>query len=202
MLKRKSKDQNGPQEITIRYAAGRMIFEVGGQEFFLTEGTANFLFGRNVQIEFERTHSQDETFGGLRSLSNFVRVRRLMTKGLRLPEIAVVLGVPEAQVRAFYATERAKPHVESWGPNEIEIEREKQSIAEMDFVREASREPTPLEQRDGKVEPGERFIDLRDIRNLRLQGKSDEGIALALGLDKKEFGKFLELNRRYLDLLQ
>lgn len=191
-----------PKEITIHYEPGKMIFETDGEAFYMSEETAGSIFGRSVGIEFERTRDQDETFGGLRSLENYVRIRRLMTKGLRLPEIAVVLGVQEARVRQFYATERAKPHVESWGPNELEIERAKQAKEEMDFVKEADREPTLAEQKGGKIELEEKFVDLLQVRNLRRQGKSDEGIAAWLNLDKKEFGKFLDLNRRYLDLLQ
>ncbi|MGB7296812.1 MAG: hypothetical protein WBC70_14600 [Candidatus Aminicenantales bacterium] len=189
-----------PKEVKIYYEKGKMIFSIGDREYFLTEETAGKIFGRSVGLEFERTRDQDDTFGGLRTLENYVRIRRLLTKGLGMDKVAKALGVPEAQVRQFYSAEVARPHLETWDANMIENERGRQAAEEMDFCREIPR-PQALNEQEAP-EPGERFVDLRDIRNLRLQGKSDERIAGALGLDKKEFGKFLDLNRRYLDLLQ
>lgn len=200
MLKRKLKDQEGPQEITIRYEKGRMIFEVGDREFFLTEAAAGSIFGRSVGIEFERLHGQDTDASELRSLSNFVKVQRLLRKGLNMDQVAKIFGATQEKLRQFYSKEVARPRVESWNINELENERKRQADAEMDFCREVPR-PQALNEQEAP-EPGEQFIDLRDIRNLRLQGKSDDRIAEHLGLDKKEFSKFLGLNYRYLDLLQ
>lgn len=199
MLKRKSKGQEEPQEITVRYAAGRMIFEVGDREFFLTESAAGSIFGRSVGVELERIRGQGDDASELRSLQNFVKVQRLMRKGLDLPKIAVVLGVPEVQVRQFYSKEVSRPHVESWGPNELEIERKRQAAEEMDFCREAPRERTLSDQEPPT--PGERFVDLLQIRNLRRQGMNDDRMAEHLKLDKGEFSRFMEKNKKYLDLL-
>jgi len=197
--KKKEKfEMEGPKEIKVSYAAGRMIFEVGGQEFYLTEETAGKIFGRSVELE--RIRGQGDDASELRTLENYVRVQRLLRKGLGMDKVAKALGVPEDRVRAFYGKERAKPHVESWGPNELEIERQRQSDLEMDFVKEIPR-PQALSDQELPA-PGEKFVDLLQLRNLQRQGKSDERIADDLHLDKKEFSKFMDLNRRYLDLLQ
>ena len=200
MLKRKSKDQAEAQEITVRHEKGKMIFAIGGQEFYMTEAVAGSIFGRSVGIQFERLRGQGDDVGELRTLENYVRVQRLLRKGLGMDKVAKALGVPEDRVRAFYGKERAKPHVESWGPNELEIERQRQSDLEMDFVKEIPR-PQALSDQELPA-PGEKFVDLLQLRNLQRQGKSDERIADDLHLDKKEFSKFMDLNRRYLDLLQ
>ena len=203
MLRRKSNGQKEPQEIRIRYEANRMVFAIGGQEFFLSKEACARIFDKGVAFEFERASAKGETLE--KSLSTYVRIGRLLRKGLGLPEVALVLGVPEPQVRQFYSAEIARPRVEkNWDSNMIEIERERQagSATEMDFVKERDREMTQAEQRDGAKILGEQFIDLRTVKNLRSQGMSDDKMAEHLGLDKKEFGKFLEQNRRYLELLQ
>ena len=199
MKKEKPKDRAEAQAIEVSYQPGKMTFRIGDREFFLLEETAGKLFGRPVQIQFEGLSGQDDTFGGLRTLENYVKIQRLLRKGLGVDMVAKVFNVTQEKLRAFYGAERAKPHVESWGPNELEIERQRQSDLEMDFVKEAPR-PQALSEQELPA-PGEKFVDLLQLRNLQRQGKSDEGIAGALGLDKKEFGKFLEKNQQYLNLL-
>ena len=199
MKREKSEDQAAAQAIEVYYQPGKMIFRIGDREFFLLEETAGKLFGRPVQIQFEGLSGQDDTFGGLRTLENYVKIQRLLRKGLGVDMVAKVFNVTQEKLRAFYGAERAKPHVESWGPNELEIERQRQSDLEMDFVKEAPR-PQALSEQELPA-PGEKFVDLLQVRNLRRQGMNDDRMAEHLGLDKKEFGKFLDLNRRYLDLL-
>jgi len=200
MKKEKPKDRAEAQAIEVYYRPGEMVFRIGDREFFLTEETAGRMFGRPVQIQFEQLSGQDDTFGGLRTLPLYVRIQRLLAKGLGWPEIARVLNVGQEQARRFYAVERGRPRVESWNVNELENERKRQADLEMDFCKEARRDRALNETE--APEAGERFIDLLEIRNLRRQGKSDERIADELHLDKKEFSKFMDLNRRYLDLLQ
>ena len=200
MKKEKPKDRTEAQAIEVYYQPGKMTFRIGDREFFLLEETAGKLFGRPVQIQFEGLSGQDDTFGGLRTLENYVKIQRLLRKGLGVDMVAKVFNVSQEKLRAFYGAERAKPHVESWGPNELEIERQRQSDLEMDFVKEAPR-PQALSEQELPA-PGEKFVDLLQLRNLQRQGKSDERIADELHLDKKEFSKFMDLNRRYLDLLQ
>lgn len=197
--KREKIKMENPQEIKIRYEPGKMIFEIGDQKFYLTEETAGSIFGRSVGLEFERLHGQDDDFGGLRSLQTYVRVRRLLAKGLGMPEIARVLNCTQERVRQFYASERGRPQVESYNVNSLEIEREKQGREEMDYVREAPR-PRALNEQE-IPEPGEKFIDLQQIKNLQRQGMKNEKIADFLGVDRKEFDSFLEKNQRYLNLL-
>jgi len=197
---KKSKGQTVAQEIRISYAEGRMIFQVGDQEFFLSESTAGSIFGRPVQIQFEGLSGQDDTFGGLRTLPLYVRIQRLLAKGLGWPEIARVLNVGQEQARRFYAVERGRPRVESWNVNELENERKRQADLEMDFCKEARRDRALNETE--APEAGERFIDLLEIRNLRRQGKSDDRIADDLHLDRGEFRRFLDLNRPYLELVK
>lgn len=199
MKKEKSKDQAAAEEIRLRFEPGKMVFAIGNQEFYLTEETAGSIFGRPLGIEFERLSGKDDDFGGLRSLPNFVRVARLLSKGLGLPQIARVLGVPEERLRRFYSNETSRPRVESWNPNEIATERQRQAELEMDFIHEAPRVQELGSQ--APPTPNEIFVNLLEVRNLRREGLSDQGIAGRLHLDPGEFFRFIELNRRYLDLI-
>ena len=199
MKKEKSKGQQEAQAIQVHYEKGRMIFAVGGQEFFLSEESAGRIFGRPVGLEFERLAGADDNFGGLRSLENYVLIRRLLSKGLTLDLIAGVLNRSQEQVRAFYAAERARPHEGRYDINAVENERAAQAKEEMDFCMEARRPRAMNETEDPPV--GEKFVDLLQVRSLQKQDMRSEKIASYLGLDEKEFSRFLEKNAKYLALI-
>lgn len=200
-MKKEFKEKGQPreaQEIELFYQPGKMTFRVGGQEFYLLEEVAMKLFGRPVQIEFEKLAGRDESFGELKSLENFVRIQRLLAKGLGLDLIAKVLGRPQELIRSFFNAETNYPS-QSYDANSLELERQGQAAEEMDFIHEAQR---PAEMADLTPSlPKLKFVNLLDVLNLRRQGLSDQGVGLRLGLDPAEFFRFLELNRRYLDLL-
>lgn len=180
-----------PKKIELRFEPECLIFSVGGEEFFLSRADALLLFGQDIANEFETA-----AFGGLRTLSNFVKIQRLMKKGLNYSQIGKVLNHPESKIKEFYGHEMSRPRVERFNINAIENERQKQAAMEVDFVREAPRPRSMNEQEDPK--PGEKFVDLLRVKNLMGEHIKTERIADHLGLDRKEFEKFMEKNQRYL----
>ncbi len=195
----KREKPKGQQEVVISYQKGRMVFEVGDREFYLTEEAAGKLFGRSVGIEFERLSGKDEDFGGIKSLGNFIKIARLMRKGLPYFSIAKAMNYSEQQVKEFYNFEVRRPRVEGFNVQSIENERQRQAADEMDFCREAQR-PRALNETADPT-PGEKFVDLLRVKTLQRQGKKNGEIADYLSLDRTAFDRFLEKNRQYLDLI-
>jgi len=187
------KEKKSQAQIKIRYEPDRMIFEVEGKEFFLNKETASFLFGRNVEIQFEALQGKDEDLGELATLENYVTVIRLMKKGLNLDHAALFLGYPQEKVRNFIGiVQRRKGY---YDPNDFKKEMDRQANAE-DYVKRKS----TGRERPGE-EPGRAFIDLLILRNDLRKGLKNKQIAELFEVDEKDFDKFMEKNQKYLDLL-
>ena len=184
-----------PQEVKVGFEPERLTFSVGGKEFFLSRKDAVLLFGEEIKREFEAAG-----FANLRTLQNLVTISRLLKKGLGYSQISQAMGYPTEQITKFFSHEMSRPRVETFDPNCFESERLRQAEG-MDFVREADREPTLAEQKDGEIEFGQIFIDLAQVRSLQKQGKKDKEIASFLGVDRKEFENWMKKNQQYLNLL-
>ena len=192
--KEKSKMES-PQEVKVGFEPERLIFSVGGKEFFLSRGDAVLLFGEEIKREFEAAG-----FANLRTLQNLVTISRLLKKGLGYSQISQAMGYPTEQITKFFSHENSRPRVETFDPNCFESERQRQAEG-MDFCREADREPTLAEQKDGKIEFGQIFIDLAQVRSLQKQGKKDKEIASFFGVDREGFENWMKKNQQYLNLL-
>jgi len=92
--KKKINGSPGPQPINYRFTSDEMIFKVGDGEFCLNRGTASFLFGRNVEIEFEKANNQDDDFSEFEKLENLVLFRFYSRRQLLVKEIAKELNFP------------------------------------------------------------------------------------------------------------
>ena len=193
MKKEEKPKTSKAQEIKIRYEPDRMIFEIEGKEFYLNRGTASFLFGRNVEIQFEDLQGEGEDLGELATLENYVTVIRLMKKGLNLDHAARFLGYPQEKVRNFIGLIQRKKGY--YDPNDFKKEMDRQANAE-DYVKRKS----TGRERPGE-EPGRAFIDLLILRNDLRKGLKNKQIAELFEVDEKDFDKFMEKNQKYLDLL-
>lgn len=185
-MKKEEKPQ--AQEIKIRYEPDRMIFEVEGKEFYLNAGSAAFIFGRNVEKKFEDLQGLGEDLGELNTLENFVRLQRLMKKGLVLAQIGQVMGYPWEKIREFNGLVTRKKNY--FDPNDFEREMNRQ--ADADYVKEKS---------VGHKKPGKKFIDLLVLRNDLRKGLTSKQIAELFEVDEKSFNEFLKKNQKYLDIL-
>ena len=184
-------------EINVSFEPVRMVFSVGGVEFYLNRITAVRLFGVGIDREFEEAGEND----GLGNLKNFVRIGRLLGKGLDYASIGKVMGFPPDRIRAYYSRLIGTPALEKpWGVNEYHNELTRQTADEMDRVPEPSR-PAMMGEREAP-EPGSRLLDLRHVRRLQAEGLAGGKLAAALGVDPDGLTRFLELNQKYLDLLR
>lgn len=175
------------------YKPGKMVFKLGDKEFCLEEKIACSLFGRTMQIKFEHLRGEDESMGELNTLENYVKVMRLMKKGLTIDQVARILGYSHKKVRAFIGIVQRKRNY--FSSTKYEEEWNHQS-AEEDYVKvkiTGREEP-------GK-EPGRKFIDLLVLRGDLRKGLSNKRIAELFEVDEKSFNEFMEKNQKYLDLL-
>jgi len=193
MKKEEKPKMSKAQEIKICYEPDRMIFEIEGKELYLNKGTASFLFGRNVEIQFEDLQGEGEDLGELATLENYVTVIRLMKKGLTLDQAGQILGYSQEKVRNFIGIVQRRKNY--YDPNDLEREMDKQ--ADEDYVK---RKFTGKE-RPGE-EPGRAFIDLLILRNDLRKGLKNKEISELFEVDEKDFERFMQVNQKYLDLIK
>lgn len=95
MKKKKNPQEDlGPQKIDFRFDSERMIFEVGDKEFYLSRDKANFLFKRNVELEFEKVNNQDEDFSAFETLEALSLFSFHSRRRMPIREIAEELNFP------------------------------------------------------------------------------------------------------------
>lgn len=93
MKKKKNPQEDlGPQEINFRFESERMIFEVGGKEFYLPGDKARFLFKREVELELKKANNQDEDFSAFETVENLALFSFHSNRHLSLKDIAKELN--------------------------------------------------------------------------------------------------------------
>jgi hypothetical protein len=199
MLRKKLKTKTttttngGPVEIKIRFDPAGVFLLAGEDEFFIPTSAAVALFGEGIRKQFE----ESDIPAGLRTLENFVRIQRLMQKGLTMDQVADVLGFPAAVVRKFYADEIALGTRRTFGRIPIENEWNRQGADGADVVRERPR-PREIHEKEA-AEPGYRFIRLHEVR--LNEGRTVAEIAEDLGVETAGLELWIRHNRKYLDMI-
>jgi len=92
--KKKTKGSLEPQPINYRFTSDKMIFSIDGKEFYLLRDKANFLFKREVELEFEKANNQDDDFSAFEKLENLALFSFYSRRHLLVKEIATKLGFP------------------------------------------------------------------------------------------------------------
>lgn len=129
----------------------------------------------------------------LNTLENYVKIIRLMRKGLTVGYVAKHLNYLAQDIRAFIG--KVNNDKNYFLQVQFEAEYERQAAAE-DYVKAKTTGETPPGE-----EPGRKFIDLLILRNDLRKGLTNKQIAELFQADEKSFNQFMEKNQKYLDLL-
>ena len=93
--KKEIKETLEPQPIIYRFTPDQMIFSINGKEVFLPRAGAFFLFGRNVEIEFEKANNEDKDFSMFEELEAFsLFIFYSQRRNMNVRDIAKKLNFP------------------------------------------------------------------------------------------------------------
>ena len=93
-VKKEIKKNLGPQAVDYRFTSDRMTFTFNGQELFLTRRQASFLFGRNVEREFEKAVYEDDDFSTFETVESLALFSFYSRRHIPVKEIAGNLHFP------------------------------------------------------------------------------------------------------------
>lgn len=175
--KKNHKKDSGPHEINYRFTPDRMIFEAGGKEFYLSRDRASFLFGRNVEIEFEKANDQDEDFSEFEKIENMAALRFYTRRHIPVHEFSKELGFDLSKYQRWLA-HNSKRIENLMTARKLEIEKE---------VEELEKKHSLPEPEKPKAVDFDDFGMTKKIAKLLNEGMKPREIAAKLKVDYPEF---------------
>ena len=84
-------------QISFRFHPDRMTFYFNGHELFLSRSQACFLFGKNVQLEFEKATNEDDDFSAFETVESLALFSFNSKRHIPNRKIAKKLNFPAAK---------------------------------------------------------------------------------------------------------
>lgn len=184
-MKKKKMNVKKPeaQKIEIKYEPGKMVFNVNGNEFYIDEQEANYIFGRPVQIAFESIAGRrEEDFSDLNT-REFIAKFQVVSSHLRhLNDTAKFLKVDPMRLRNWINSETGKKTINNY------LKMPEMSRLMKKFKEELFPGDLEEEEKEEKSWPGPNSSVGKKVAVMLLEGSGPREIAEKL---KVSYDKFL-----------